>query len=268
MSESASTHGDVVRCAACALVLLAAPGVAPDAEAQDCGSWSQPILCEAVLVATVDGAGSDRVGGRARLRLAPRGGAELAIDGRDQRGRRFPADRLALDVAETGCGRLLQIENRGRGVLRLNARSDAGRCRLELWVPGNLNFLWQLDVEVDPGARTSYSRREAESIVRMLYRAVLGRDVDEGSARAASAEVQQGHLEALIASMVRSAEFAERRAATSPEELLDQFYEGIFDRTTDTGGVREYLNLMRSGRYADVLIRMIRSAEFERRLPG
>lgn len=80
--------------------------------------------------------------------------------------------------------------------------------------------------------------------------------------------MQQGNLEDLINAMTRSREFAENRIGVSPEDLLDRFYLGIFDRRADTGGVREYLNLVRSGRYTETLLRMIQSSEFERRLPG
>lgn len=242
-------------------------GVPANAGAEDCGSWSRPVLCEARLLASAEGGKVERLKEEDRLRLAPRGQISLELEGRDQRGRPFPEDYLSLGYKATACGRILQVEDRGRGGLRLTARADAGRCRLEVWIPGNLNFTWQLDVEVDPGARTSYSRNDAEVVVRALYRALLQRDADRENLRAAVAEVQQGNLEALVGSMVRSGEFLERRGRVSPEDLLDVFYEGIVSRPADSSGVRDYLGLMRSGRHAEVLLRLIRSAEFEKRLP-
>lgn len=249
-------------------VWAALSGGAPAvAAAQDCGSWPQPVLCDAQLLVTTDGTKAERLKSDSRLRLAPRGQVDLEIEGRDQRGRRFPDEYLVLGYRNDGCGRLLQFEDRSRG-LRIRARGEAGRCRLELWVPGNLNFRWTLDVDVDPAARTSYSRRDAETIVRALYRAVLQRDVDQDSLRAAVAEIQQGNLESLVGSMVRSGEFLTRRGRISPEEMLDAFYDGVFRRPPDSGGVKDYLNLVRQGRHAEVLLRLIRSAEFEKRLPG
>jgi len=247
------------------LVLLA---VTERALAQECGAWSRPVLCEATLVATDADGDSDRLGDRSRYRIAPRGRVDLELEGRDQRGRRFPEDRIVLGYSETGCRGLLDIEDRGPRGLRVTARSAANRCRLAIWVPGNLNFEWEIEFEVDPGARTSYSRGDSERLVDALYNAILDRDPDSQSQRSAVAEVQQGNLERLINSMVRSQEFTQSRNGVSPGDLLDRFYMGIFDRPADTGGVREYLDLVRSGRYTDALLRMIRSPEFERRLPG
>lgn len=141
--------------------------------AQDCGSWSRPVLCEAALIAT-DGAGrSDRLDGRSRYRIAPRSHMDLELEGRDQRGQRFPDDRIVLRYDEAGCRRLLDIEDRGRLGLRVTARSEADRCRLEVWVPGNLNFEWEIEFEVDPRARTSYGRSDSQHIVDALYTAIL-----------------------------------------------------------------------------------------------
>lgn len=241
-------------------------GAAPRAaHAEDCGSWPKPVLCEAQLLVTADGK-TERLKSDARVRLAPRGQMTLEVDGRDQRGRRFPEEYLSLGVSANTCGRLLEVDGRGRAGLQVTARGDAGRCRLEVWVPGNLNFSWVLDVDVDPAARTTYSRRDAERVVRALYRAVLQRDVDDESLRAAVAEIQQGNLEAFVGSMVRSGEFLTRRGRLSHEEMLDAFYEGVFNRPADSLGVKDYLNLVRQGRHAEVLLRLIRSAEFEKRL--
>jgi hypothetical protein len=243
-------------------------GLPERALAQECGAWSRPVLCEAVLVATDADGDSDRLDVRSRYRIAPRGRIDLELEGRDQRGRRFPEDRIVLSYDDAGCGGLLDIEDRGRRGLRITARSDADRCRLAVWVPGNLNFEWEIEFEVDPGARTSYGRGDSEYLVDALYNAILDRDPDASSRRSAVAEVQRGNLESLINAMVRSQEFAEGRNDVSPGDLLDRFYQGIFDRPADTGGVREYLDLVQSGRYTDALLRMIRSPEFERRLPG
>ena len=246
-------------------VVIALAG-ARAASAQDCGNWPQPVLCEARLVAVDNDRREERLGPRGQYRLAPRQRIDLVIEGRDQRGRPFPQDRLALRYDQAGCGRLLEVDERGGNSLRVTARTDAARCRLQVWVPGNLNFVWEIEFEVDPGARTTYSRRGAEYVVNALYRAILGRDPDRESFRSAVAEVQNGSLQNQVDAMVRSREFEERRGAP-PAELLDRFYQGIFGRPADTGGVREYLGMIQSGRYSDVLMRLIHSPEFERRLP-
>jgi hypothetical protein len=250
-----------------ALVLLISPGSSATAHAQACGAWPRPVICEAELVATGGDRRTDRLGERSRYRIAPGGQVDLALVARDQRGRRFPDDRLGLQHDEGQCRRLLDIDGRSNG-LRVTARSDAGRCRLVLWVPGNLNFEWEIEFEVDPGARTGYSRTEAEHVVARLYRALLERDADGSSVRAATSEVQRGNLDQLVDSMVRSPEFRSSLPGVSAEQLLDRFYRGIFGRDADTGGVREYLGDVRARQYTSVILRMIRSAEFERRLPG
>ena len=95
--------------------------------------------------------------------------------------------------------------------------------------------------------RTSYSRRDAEFIVEALYSAILDRGPDQQSQRSAVAEVERGNLENLLNSMLRSQEFAASRGAVSAADLLDRFYRGIFSRDADSGGVGEYLGLVRSG---------------------
>ena len=137
------------------LSILVILGVPERALAQDCGAWSRPVLCEAALVATDADGDSDRLDVRSRYRIAPRGRIDLELEGRDQRGRRFPEERIVLSYDSVGCDRLLDIEDRGPRGLRIIARSNADRCRLAVWVPGNLNFEWEIEFEVDPGARTS-----------------------------------------------------------------------------------------------------------------
>ena len=56
------------------------------------------------------------------------------------------------------------------------------------------------------------------------------------------------------------------RAGVDAATLLERFYQGILGREPDSGGVRLYLADMRRGQYASVLLNLIRSPEFERRL--
>jgi hypothetical protein len=134
-------------------------------------------------------------------------------------------------------------------------------------MPGNLNFEWEVEFTVDPRARTQYGRAQAEAVVHALYRGILGRDPDAPSVRTAVTEVQLGNLERLVASIVGSSEFRDGQNGVSPEELLDRFYLGILGRRSDTSGIRTYLDTVRAGRHADVVMNLIQSAEFERRLP-
>ena len=238
------------------------------AEAQDCGSWPRPVLCTAELVATDSDRQSVRLSERSRFEIAPRERFDLELIGRDQRGRRFPPDRLVLGHDSYGCGGMISVDDRGEGMLRISARAAEGSCTLEIWVPNNLNFFWEIDIEISPAARTGYSRSESEFIVSALYKAILARDVDVGapSLSATVAEVQAGHLDSLVAAIFRSAEFRQSATGVDPATLLEQFYQGILGRESDSGGVRTYQGEMRRGQYASVLLKLIRSPEFERRL--
>ena len=247
-----------------ALAVLVSPRAA---EAQNCGSWSRPVVCEADLVAVGQNGRGSRLGDRSRLRLAPRERVELRIEARDQRGRRFPDDRLALQYDGRSCRGLVGVEP-VEGGLRLTANVGAERCRLAVWMPGNLNFEWEVDLEVDPRARESYSRAQAELVVAALSRGILNRAPDPPSVRSAATEVQLGNVEALVDAMVRSPEFRSSTNGVTPEGLLDRFYEGLLGRQADTSGVREFVPLMRSRRYAEVVMAILQSPEFERRLPN
>lgn len=256
----------IARRAAPVVALLLLTLRVPTLEAQDCGSWNQPVLCTIDLQMSVDRARSQRFDPNRRLEIAPRQQIEIELSGRDQFGRDFPSDRLSFGVDDRDCGQLLDVEDRGRGILRLGAGSSTGQCRLDLWVPGNLNFEWRVEIEVSAGARSGYSRGEAEFLARALYLAILGREIDAGSLGGATAELEQGHLEAQISSMLRSGEFRQSLSGVAPEQLLDRFYQGLLGREADAGGIRTYLNDLQRGAHEEVLLKIIQSGEFEQRL--
>ena len=248
------------------LVIVCTLLPATPAEAQDCGNWSRPMLCTAELVATDNSRQSINLSGRSRLEIAPREQFDLEIIARDQRGRFFPPERLAIGYESFGCGSVVSVEDRGEGILRVSARAAEGRCRLEIWVPNNLNFGWEIDIEISPGARVGYSRGESEFVVNALYQAILERDPDTGGFRPAVAEVQAGNLDNLVATMFGSSEFRESATGVDAATLLERFYQGILGRESDSGGVRMYIAEMRRGQHTSVLLKLIRSPEFERRM--
>ena len=248
------------------LVILCALLPAARAEAQDCGSWSRPVLCRAELVATDSDRQSVNLSQHSRIELAPREQFDVELIGRDQRGRYFPLERLVLGYESRDCGSMISVDERDSTLLRIGARAAEGRCTLIVWVPGNLNFEWEIDIEISVGARVGYSRGESEFVVNALYQAILERDPDAPAFRPAVAEVQAGNLDNLVASMFGSSEFRETATGVDAPTLLDRFYQGILGRESDSGGVRMYLGEMRRGQYASVLLKLIRSPEFERRL--
>lgn len=248
------------------LVCGVAAGAASGVAAQDCGDWSRPVVCRAEVIA-VDGDGeTERLGTRDDLQVAPRGKFELEVEARDQRGSRFPLDRLVLAADDSRCDRLLTVRQLDEGRLEVTAAATEGRCELRLWLPNNTNFEWEIEVQISADARAGYERDEAEFLARALYAAILNREPDAGGFSGAVTEIQRGDLDAQIAAMTRSAEFQQLAGPISPAELLDQFYQGILGRPSDSDGVREYLGEMQRRQYASVLSKLIRSAEFERRL--
>ncbi len=234
--------------------------------AQDCGNWSRPVVCRADLLLLDSDRNTDRLVERDDLELAPRERIELEIEARDQRGSRFPLDRFALAYDDYRCDSMLRIEERDEGRLEIEATASEGRCTLQLWLPNNLNFVWEIDIEIDPRGRTEYARSEAEVIANALYVGLLGREPDDGGFRGAVSEIERGNLESQVSAMVRSEEFQRRTTNLDSEELLGSLYEGILGRGIDSGGVRQYLDDVQRRRYADVVLALLRSPEFEQRL--
>ena len=113
----------------------------------------------------------------------------------------------------------------------------------------------------------TYTRSEARYISSRLYRALLGREVDEDSIRAVVDEVQAGRLRGQIDSIVRSPEFRSQSAPLGAEALLDQMYEGLLGRPVDPGGTRTYLPRVQRREYATVVLTIVDSREFQSHLP-
>jgi hypothetical protein len=223
-------------------------------------------VCQAELILRDAERRTTELDERDEIEIGPRERIELELDARDQRGSRFPAERLALSWDEYRCGSMFEIEDRGEGRLEIEARASEGSCELTVWLPNNLNFEWRLDLEIAARARTSYERGEAELIANALYVGLLGREPDEGGFRGAVSEIERGNLENQVAAMVRSEEFQRRTTNLDSEALLENLYQGILGRGADGGGMRQYMDDMQRRRYADVVLALLRSPEFEQRL--
>lgn len=235
------------------------------AEAQDCGSWREPVLCQGRLQIRGPETFWQDFDPSRGLQLEPGTSIEIELTGRDQFGRTFPAGRLALDFDDRDCDRYLNVEDQGEGRLRIETGLE-GRCRLDVWVPGNLNFAWRLELEIARGPRTGYSEREARFIAERLFRALLGREGDAAGVSAATAEIARGNLESQIRAMLRSEEFNSKLARVDMRGLLEQFYQGLLGRTLDSVGVRTFEEDMSRRRWTEVLLSIIRSQEFEAEL--
>lgn len=132
---------------------------------------------------------------------------------------------------------------------------------------GHLRSIRPLQKPGGSSEERTYTRPEARTISNRLYRALLGRNVDENSMRAVIDEVQAGRLRPQIDSILRSPEFRSKAAELSAEALLDQIYDGLLGRPTDPGGTRTYLSKIQRREYAAVLLTIIESREFRNRLP-
>ncbi len=242
-------------------------GAAP-AAAQQCGeAWTRPVVCSFTLLGRT---------GRERWRTYRRGeriripagtSLDLRIRAWDQNGRPFPDERLRFGIdIDPSCGDRLRLERLAGGGWRVAAGARHGRCRAVAWIPGNLNLDFPVTFEVTPLAAAGYTRAQARFIARALYLAILGREPDPAGWEAATAEIQRGRLAAEVRAMLASSEFRARARRLSPSELLDGYYAGLLGRPPDSEGVRTYLRRVERGRSADVILRMVRSEEFERRL--
>jgi hypothetical protein len=187
----------------------------------------------------------------------------------DENRRRFPLDRFRLDT-ESGrdCRGRVRVSEWSNGDLQVQAGNNRGRCTVTVWVPGNLNLEYELTFDVGGLSLTNYSQRQAREIVERLFRAILQRDVDQGSRREARVEVQRGRLEKQVQSMVTSSEFRELRQRQSDADLVIAFYKGMLDREPDARGLRQYLNDVTRGQYAKAIMDLVQSEEFESGLPA
>ena len=174
---------------------LVALTVASGAAAQGpFGGWRDPVVVELDVAGARDG---DRFRPleRGRIELGPRESFTVEFEPYDQRGRRFPSDRFQMGVELDGdCDGRLSVSETRSGDLQFTAGRDRGRCRVPLYVPGNLNLEFELEFDVTGLGTTNYTREQAEEIAERLYRAILQREVEPSARASAVAEIQRGRL--------------------------------------------------------------------------
>jgi hypothetical protein len=113
-----------------------------------------------------------------------------------------------------------------------------------------------------------YSREQADFVARRLYQAVLGRQIDPDGLTQTIAELQRGDLQKHVEGLVGSREFQQNVSRRQPAAILEQIYRGLLNRAPDSGGVSTYLGDVERRRYAEVVVKIVESPEFERMLPG
>lgn len=252
-----------------ALALLAVSGPV-ELAAQECAAAGErPYVCAVDLFAGPSGERLYALEGRWAVQLEFGQQWELELEARDQWDRRFPRERLALGVEpEERCRGLVTLDERGPTAFTLRAAATQGDCRVWLWIPGNLNLEWSLDVRVVSRAGNDYSRSEAEKLAAALYRGLLDREPDPNGLAGTTAEIQRGNLAEVIRSIAASPEYRSRIAGKPATEILEQLYSGLLGRSPDSEGVRLYLGAIQRGDVVDIVWRIVKSPEFERRLTG
>jgi len=123
-------------------------------------------------------------------------------------------------------------------------------------------------VEIAPPPLTSLPDRltqeQSEYLTVHLYRGLLGRDPDPEGLRNSASKILFGNLSKLIDSLISSSEF--RDARLSPEDLLEQLYQGLLNRSPREGA-QGHLTGLQQGRTTDVVLTILNSEEFLRQLP-
>jgi hypothetical protein len=124
------------------------------------------------------------------------------------------------------------------------------------------------DTQVGSGAVLSGSR--AEQLTRMLYQAILLRDLDPGAQGSIDA-IANGGYDALVrvaVGMANSEESRDRLAGTSAEQRLAALYRNLLGLNPDQADSRQWsedLRRLNDGRIADVVSDIVQSDRFRER---
>ncbi|HPR64068.1 MAG TPA: DUF4214 domain-containing protein [Thermoanaerobaculia bacterium] len=255
-----------IRFILCTGFMISLLSVPVQAETQDCfSSWTRPVVCGVKMAYSVEGGEWKSVYPGSRIEVSM--GKEVAIEFRaiDQRGYDFPEDRFTVQI-ERGWSfdDYFQLVEIATNRVTLQSKGRKGKVSVTFWMPGNLNFEWDLDFDIR--GLQEFSAKQSEYIVTCLYRAILERDPDSSGFTPAVMEVQRGRLEEQVKSMFKSGEFNSRIRGKSATKLLDTIYVGLLNRKPDSAGVRDYLSKIEKRKYADVVIKIIQSEEFQTRL--
>lgn len=114
------------------------------------------------------------------------------------------------------------------------------------------------------GLTDRITQAQSEYVAERLYRAALGREPDPEGLNNAISEIRFGNLEKLTNSLVFSSEG--RALRLSPEERLEQIYQGLLGRPP-RAGAQSHLPRLQQGRPDEVILTILNSEEFLRGLP-
>jgi len=251
-----------------AIVLLLTSTItlgATAAQAAHCADPAdRPAVCTVEAYAGFNGDRPRSFDLNGSVEMQPNQTLEIEIDAFDQNRRRFPKDRLAFDFDANDCRQLAKVESTSTGRIEITTGTGRGGCEVWLWLPGNLNFEWKLNLEIASRARSGYTTSEAEFVTHRVYQALLRRDADPQGLRDTSAAVLRGELSRRIDDILRSEEYRTKARGAQPAWTLEQLYTGVFGRKPDASATQAFSGLIQRGRVADVLRELLDSDEFER----
>lgn len=264
----ARTLTPTIRRSSICIALVAAVHLGTPTSAQSCSAdWADPVVCDVRVGVVAPGAPVQEVTGARPIQIPATKAVRIEVQASDQLGYAFPQDRLLPQLeVDRGCGELIELEDEGQGRFAISAGNRRGTCRMFLWIPGNLNLEWPLDVEVVSPVADGYSRPQAELLASRLYRAILGRSPEAAGLQSTTTEILRGRLEEAITGMFQSREFLTQRLNRPPMEQLEDLYRELLGRDIDAEGIRSHLSNMEQRRYADVALKIVTSEEFEQQL--
>ena len=200
---------------------------------------------------------------------------EVWVESWTQYGKQWPQEQAKYQLGtQRGCPDRYQISNLTPHRFRLHViADDADQCQLEVRLVEPREVVRELDAvwETTPGtpatpAGTVYSRAQAQSIARDLYRALLAREADASGLSAATADIQSGRLEVVLDRMLASPEYADLRRNSNANQVLQNLYSGFFNRAIDPQGLRSYQPRVSRGDVRSVALELLASQEYLDRL--
>ena len=230
-------------------------------------------------IAVVQPGGTVELPAGARVRLIM-----TALPTGSARGPMYPATTIS-DTAKGGVTITRSNAENSTADLVLNNAKNAGRIEnirfqiTDTSVPANLRT-GTFSIRVTPaseaggtstgGASTgTLGSSRAEQLTRLLYQAILLRDLDSG-AQGTIDSIQRGGYDSLVQAAVGIANSDESRrlAATPSAERLASLYKvllGVTPEQADAGQWSADLDLMNRGRLGDVVAGIVRSDRFRER---
>ena len=109
---------------------------------------------------------------------------------------------------------------------------------------------------------------EPAAIAERLFAALLGREPSGLELEQAASQIDNGQRDALVNTLLGSSEYRQLRSSKTPNTLLDQYFEGLFDRRPDSNVYRTFGGELSRGNDAAVIRTLLDSREFDDVIAG